>query len=226
MRQPYANHNGGLLLFGPDGHLYVGMGDGGSGGDPENRAQNLNTLLGKILRIDPRALGPGGYTSPASNPFAGGRAGRNEIYAYGLRNPWRFSFDRANGDLYIGDVGPGRARGDRLRARAAGARGATSAGAASRARAATTARAAARTRRRRCSTTGARDGECSVTGGVVVRDPALPALAGRYVYGDFCRGQVRSFRISGGRATGDRALGLRASTSSARSARTPAAAST
>ena len=114
MADPYPNHNGGLLLFGPDGLLYIGTGDGGSGGDPENRAQNLDSLLGKILRIDPRASGSSAYRSPASNPFVG-RAGRDEIYAYGLRNPWRFSFDRRNGNLYIGDVGQDAARGDRLR---------------------------------------------------------------------------------------------------------------
>src|SRR5215207_1949715 len=104
MHDPYPNHNGGHLLFGPDGFLYVGTGDGGSGGDPQNRAQNLDSLLGKILRIDPRRRGGSAYRSPASNPFVG-RAGRNEIYAYGLRNPWRYSFDRRTGDLYIGDVG-------------------------------------------------------------------------------------------------------------------------
>ncbi len=104
MADPYPNHNGGLLLFGPDGLLYIGTGDGGSGGDPENRAQNLDSLLGKILRIDPRAAGSSAYRSPGSNPFVG-RAGRDEIYTYGLRNPWRFSFDRRNGNLYIGDVG-------------------------------------------------------------------------------------------------------------------------
>ncbi len=104
MADPYPNHNGGNLVFGPDGYLYIGTGDGGSGGDPENRAQNLDSLLGKLLRINPRGRGSSSYRSPKSNPFVG-RAGRNEIYAYGLRNPWRYSFDRRTGDLYIGDVG-------------------------------------------------------------------------------------------------------------------------
>jgi len=90
MADPFPNHNGGLLLFGPDGLLYIGTGDGGSAGDPENRAQNLNSLLGKILRIDPRAQGSSPYTSPTSNPFVG-RGGRDEIYSYGLRNPWRLA---------------------------------------------------------------------------------------------------------------------------------------
>jgi glucose/arabinose dehydrogenase len=101
--QPYRNHNGGNLAFGPDGYLYIGMGDGGSGGDPENRAQNPLVLLGKILRIDVDHGNP--YTIPDSNPFNGLDSVRNEIWAMGLRNPWRFSFDRKTGDLWIGDVG-------------------------------------------------------------------------------------------------------------------------
>ncbi len=100
--QPFSNHNGGNLQFGPDGYLYIGMGDGGSGNDPGNRAQNLDSLLGKMLRIN--VSGEGAYTIPASNPFVG-IAGRDEIWAYGLRNPWRWGFDRWSGDLWIGDVG-------------------------------------------------------------------------------------------------------------------------
>jgi len=209
MDDPYPNHNGGLLLFGPDDLLYIGTGDGGSAGDPENRAQNLESLLGKILRIDPRRQGSSPYRSPNSNPFVG-RDGHNEIYAYGLRNPWRFSFDRRNGDLYIGDVGQnsleeinyarrGRARGRNYgwscfegRRRFDGDRtcpGATPP----------------------ILQYGRSGGECSVTGGVVVRDPRLPALAGRYVYGDYCRGQIRSFRVRNGRARGDRGHNLRVS---------------
>ena len=104
--QPFANHNGGMVEFGPDGFLYVGMGDGGSGNDPGNRAQAITELLGKILRIDvDHPNGPQPYSSPASNPFFGSAAGADEIYAYGLRNPFRFSFDRATGDLYAADVG-------------------------------------------------------------------------------------------------------------------------
>ena len=106
--QPESNHNGGLLLFGPDDLLYVGFGDGGGEGDqhgPIGNAQNLGTLLGKILRIDPRASDGHRYTVPRSNPFVGRGGARPEIYAWGLRNPWRFSFDRATGDIAIGDVG-------------------------------------------------------------------------------------------------------------------------
>jgi glucose/arabinose dehydrogenase len=106
--QPFANHNGGMLEFGPDGFLYIGSGDGGSANDPGNRAQNVNELLGKILRIDVDHPAAGlSYSSPSSNPFFGARNGRDEIYAYGLRNPWRFSFDRITGELYAGDVGQG-----------------------------------------------------------------------------------------------------------------------
>jgi glucose/arabinose dehydrogenase len=110
--QPYANHNGGHIAFGPDGYLYVGLGDGGSGGDPMGNGQNLFTLLGTILRLDVGEA-PGvstesdgsGYTIPADNPFADGEEGLPEIWSYGLRNPWRFSFDRETGDMWIGDVG-------------------------------------------------------------------------------------------------------------------------
>ncbi len=132
--QPYDNHNGGTLQFGPDGYLYIGMGDGGSGGDPGNRAQDVTTLLGKMLRIDINgSVGSRHYRIPSSNPYVG-RHGRNEIWARGLRNPWKYSFDRKTGTLWIGDVGQNRYeeidRSGRQRARAgrqlrlAGARGA------------------------------------------------------------------------------------------------------
>ena len=103
--QPYANHNGGNLVFGPDGMLWIGLGDGGSGNDPENRAQDTSLLLGKMLRIDPTASGGRAYTIPPDNPFVGQAGVRGEIWSFGLRNPWRYSFDRATGDLWIGDVG-------------------------------------------------------------------------------------------------------------------------
>ena len=103
--QPYSNHNGGNLAFGPDGYLYIGLGDGGSAGDPQGNAQDLGTLLGKMLRIHPRPSGDDPYGVPADNPFHDRPGARPEIWAYGLRNPWRYSFDRATGDLWIGDVG-------------------------------------------------------------------------------------------------------------------------
>ncbi len=206
--QPFPNHNGGLLLFGPDDLLYVGMGDGGSAGDPFNNAQNTRKLLGKILRIDPRQSGSSRYTSPASNPFAGSKPGRDEIYAYGLRNPWRFSFDRANGDLYIGDVGQDKFEEIDYapRGKASGRNFGWSCFEARR----------RFDRSRDCPGAvtpileyGRAGGACSVTGGVVVRDPGLGAnLAGRYLYGDFCRGQIRAFKVAGGKGTGDRSLGL------------------
>lgn len=105
--QPFANHNGGMLAFGPEGFLHIGLGDGGSGGDPDNRAQNLDDLLGKMLRIDvSHATHPVEYSIPPDNPFAVG-GGKPEIWSLGLRNPWRYSFDRQTGDLYLADVGQG-----------------------------------------------------------------------------------------------------------------------
>ena len=103
--QPYDNHNGGDLVFGPDGDLYIGLGDGGSGGDPQGNGQSLGTLLGKMLRIEPTPTGPQPYRVPEDNPFVGDAGARPEIWAYGLRNPWRYSFDPATGDLWIADVG-------------------------------------------------------------------------------------------------------------------------
>lgn len=208
---PEANHNGGQLAFGPDGLLYVGTGDGGGGDDQHGargNAQDLGSPLGKILRIDPRSSGGRRFTVPADNPFVDRAGARGEVYAYGLRNPWRFSFDRRTGDLAIGDVGQNQVEEiDFLR------RG--------RARGANFGWRPWEGRRRNFDEPAPRpvfpvltkrhgDGWCSITGGYVVRDPRLRALSGRYVYGDFCRGQIRSVRLSTGRATGDRAVpGLR-----------------
>ena len=105
VNQPYSNHNGGQLLFGPDGYLYIALGDGGSGGDPQNRGQNLNTFLGKMLRIDVDVEDGAGYGIPADNPFVNDETALDEIWAWGLRNPWRNSFDRLTGDFWIADVG-------------------------------------------------------------------------------------------------------------------------
>jgi glucose/arabinose dehydrogenase len=206
---PFPNHNGGLNLFGPDGYLYIGLGDGGAAADPGNRAQNLETLFGKILRIDPRRSGSERYRSPRSNPFVG-RAGRNEIYAYGLRNPWRFSFDRKTGDLYIGDVGQNRFEEVDYERRGA-ARGKNFGWSCFEGNSRFDSSRSCPRPTGPVLTYPLSGGRCAVTGGVVVRDPALPSLNGRYVYADFCGGDIRSFRISGGRATDDRSLELNVS---------------
>jgi len=192
--QPYANHNGGHLAFGPDGFLYIATGDGGSAGDPGNRAQSLSTLLGKLLRIDVNGTsGTRNYRIPASNPFVG-RTGLDEIWSYGLRNPWRFSFDRATGHLWIGDVGQGAweeidrgtsvtpARGINFGWRVLEGRHCFNP-------------------RTGCSTSGKRaplveyahavtgEDNCSVTGGYVYRGAQVP-LQGAYLFGDYCSGRI------------------------------------
>ncbi len=194
--QPFANHNGGALAFGPDRMLYVALGDGGSGDDPHNNAQNLNSLLGKLLRIDVDGSGGGRpYGIPAGNPFANG-GGRPEIYAYGLRNPWRFSFDRARGDLWIGDVGQGSVEEIDYRAADTGA-GTNFGWRAFEGRSvhiggAQALEGPARQTPPVAQYTHAQG--CSVTGGYVYRGTKVPALQGRYVYADFCSGTVWSMR--------------------------------
>ncbi len=186
-RQPFSNHNGGHLAFGPDGYLYISSGDGGSGGDPQDNAQDLDSLLGKILRIDVDGLP---LAIPPDNPFRGDSSARDEIWAFGLRNPWRFSFDRKNGDLYIGDVGQSRQEEiDYQRSNSSGGENYgwrlkegiscfnPSSG---------------------CDRSGLVDPiltyshsqGCSVTGGYVYRGPSAPALKGLYLYGDFCSGTI------------------------------------
>jgi glucose/arabinose dehydrogenase len=202
----FSNHDGGQLQFGPDGLLYAGFGDGGGGGDPLGNGQRLSALLGKIIRIDPRAGGGRPYRIPSGNPFARRAGARPEIWAYGLRNPWRFSFDRRTGDMVIADVGQdqqeevdfsrrGRSRGanygwnafEGLRRYTSGsARGAV--------------------RPNLVTTHGA--GNCSITGGYIVRDRSLRGLYGRYVYGDLCKASLRSVVLRPGRAIGDRAVGV------------------
>jgi glucose/arabinose dehydrogenase len=199
-----SNHNGGLLLFGPDGQLYIGTGDGGIADDPERNGQNLDSLLGKILRIDPRPSGGRPYTVQSPGPL-GARA-RPEICNYGLRNPWRFSFDRGTASLLIGDVGQNTQEEiDYVPAeRACGNNFGWS--------------AFEGTSRLNDDQTApnevppiltyGRDEGCSVTGGYVVRDRSLPALDGRYVYGDFCAGDLRSFKPASPDARDDRPVGL------------------
>jgi glucose/arabinose dehydrogenase len=194
--QPHANHNGGQIAFGPDGMLYIGMGDGGSGGDPDNHGQTRSTLLGALLRIDVRTPP---YVVPPDNPYAGASDARPEIWAYGLRNPWRFSFDPPGGSIYIADVGQGQWEEINAVSSAAAAvnygwrvmEGRHCYAAAS------------------CDQTGltlpvheySHAEGCSVTGGYVYRGQSLAGFEGHYFYSDFCTGFLRSFRLAGGVAT-------------------------
>ncbi|MBI5016134.1 MAG: PQQ-dependent sugar dehydrogenase [Deltaproteobacteria bacterium] len=190
VRQPFTNHNGGQLAFGPDGFLYVGLGDGGGGGDPFGNGQNLSSLLGKILRLDVEAGVPT-YAIPTGNPFG------DEVWAYGLRNPWRFSFDRATGDLFIADVG--QAQFEEIDVQPATSRGGENYGwnvmegfhcfgAATCNQAGLTLPVVEYTHA---------GGNCSVTGGFVYRGGRLPALQGIYLYGDYCSGRIWGLRRNG-----------------------------
>ena len=196
--QPYSNHNGGGLVFGPDGYLYIALGDGGAGGDPQGHGQNRTDLLGSLLRIDINSGSP--YSIPASNPYAGHATFRRELWNYGLRNPWRFSFDRSTGDLYIGDVGQDSR--EEIDVTASGSRGGENYG--WRIMEGNSCYPGGS-----CNRTGLvlpaldyghGDG-CSVTGGYVYRGPAISGLQGTYFYSDYCEGWVRSFRYQNGQAT-------------------------
>jgi glucose/arabinose dehydrogenase len=201
-----SNHNGGLLLFGPDDHLYIGTGDGGLSGDTERNGQDLGSLLGKILRIDPAAQGKRPYGIPADNPFAKRDGARGEVFAYGLRNPWRFSFDPSTGALAIGDVGQSSLEEiDYLPLSAA--RGANFGWSAFEGTEQFNSDQEAPGHVPPILTYGREQG-CSITGGYVVRSEQLPALEGRYLYGDFCAGELRSLIPTKGGAEDDRALGL------------------
>jgi glucose/arabinose dehydrogenase len=199
--QPYSNHNGGLVAFGPDGKLYIGMGDGGGGGDPDETGQDPLHLLGKLLRLDVDGAAP--YTIPADNPYAGRSDRRPEIWAMGLRNPWRFSWDRTANLLFVADVGQNQL--EEINVVPAGqpglnygwdvmegsdcfepGNGCDRAGLVLPASEYTHA-----------------DG-CSITGGYVYRGQDLPALRGTYFYADYCEGWIRSFRYAGGQATDPR----------------------
>jgi glucose/arabinose dehydrogenase len=193
INQPFANHNGGQLVFGPDDDLYIGSGDGGSAGDPRGHGQRRDTLLGKILRIDPLdpdGSGPRRYRVPASNPLVG-RAGKDPIWAWGLRNPWRFSFDRRTGDLWIGDVGQvEREEVNRSRVNRNG-RNAGRGKDYGWNRCEGTRRYPNTSRRCRTDTRPVHDyqhgtGRCSVTGGFVHRGPTRPRWHGLYVAADYC----------------------------------------
>jgi glucose/arabinose dehydrogenase len=208
-----ANHNGGQMQF-LDDLLYFGTGDGGSGGDPPNNAQNKDVLLGKLLRIDPRPAGGAPYTVPPSNPFVG-RPGRDEIYSYGLRNPFRFSFDTVSAGqprIAIGDVGQNRFE-ELDYTTVAAASGANFGWDALEGFAPYTEENSGTpdpggTTKPIFAYSHSRDGSCSIIGGYVVRDRDLPSLYGRYVYADLCEGQLRSLVPHLKRAGGDRKLGL------------------
>ncbi|MDR4507535.1 MAG: PQQ-dependent sugar dehydrogenase [Candidatus Brocadiaceae bacterium] len=187
--QPFSNHNGGQLKFGPDGYLYIGMGDGGSGGDPENNAQNLGTLLGKMLRIDVDNAAP--FAIPPNNPFVNNPKARDEIWAFGLRNPWRFSFDRITGDLFISDVGQNRW--EEANFQMANSSGGENYGW----------RLMEGNHCFNPQTDCNNDGSlvipiveydhslgCSITGGYRYRGKKIQKLDGIYVYGDFCSGRI------------------------------------
>jgi glucose/arabinose dehydrogenase len=194
--QPYGNHNGGMNLFGPDGMLYVGMGDGGSEYDPHHNGQNNNTLLSKLIRINVDKGDP--YSVPAANPFAKG-GGRPEIWATGLRNPWRYAFDAKDGFLYIADVGQDRYEEiDIMPMNRAGVNYGWS-----------VMEGFSCLRGDSCSETGLQrpavvyshsDG-CSITGGFVYRGSAIPQLEGHYFYSDYCKSWLRSFKYVNGRVT-------------------------
>ncbi len=203
--QPYSNHNGGDIKFGPDGYLYIALGDGGAGGDPHGNGQNLDTLLGKLLRIDPSGGAP--YAIPPDNPFVDDPNAKGEIWAYGLRNPWRFSFDSGTGDLLIGDVGqndweeidwaPGNSKGGENYgwSQMEGThpfRGGTE-----------PANHVPPVHEYDRTNLG-----CSVTGGYVYRGNAIPDLQGQYVFSDYCDGTVRSLVIENGKVTGVNDLGV------------------
>ncbi|GAB2574650.1 PQQ-dependent sugar dehydrogenase [Spirosoma areae] len=199
--QPYSNHNGGKILFGPDGYLYVATGDGGSGGDPQNNGQNRSSWLGKILRVDVNSTGKGNYGIPADNPYKGSTSGyREEIFAYGLRNPWRVSFDE-QGRLWAGDVGQNKIEevdiitkggnyGWRVRE----------------------ANADFNAKDNNVNPADLIDpvwqythdkGDVSITGGIVYRGPANPSLRGKYVYADYASGRVWALAMNGSKAAGN-----------------------
>jgi glucose/arabinose dehydrogenase len=206
VEQPFGNHKGGDIEIGPDGFLYIALGDGGSGGDPQGNGQNTQALLGKILRIDPsQPAGGEQYGIPAGNPFADGEGGAPEVWLYGVRNPWRIAFDGETGDLWVGDVGQNAFEEiDLLPAADGGGAGANLGW---------------------NEMEGAHpfdggtnpdggvlpvfeydrsDGGCSITGGVVYRGTAIAGLTGTYLFTDYCAGQIRGVRASGGQLTEER----------------------
>lgn len=198
--QPFSNHNGGQLAFGPDDMLYISLGDGGSGGDPNGNGQNTSTLLGSILRINVSNLSAQkAYEVPADNPFSSSSSAKGEIWAYGLRNPWRFSFDRQNGDLWAGDVGQNSFEEVNLIEKGGNYGWNILEG------------NHCHFPKANCDPSGtilpvieySASNGCSVIGGHVYRGSAIPELAGTYIYGDYCSGLVRGFQFKAGKPVGD-----------------------
>jgi len=192
--QPYINHNGGMIVFGSDGLLYVGFGDGGNAGDPQGHGQSRNDLLGSLLRLD---VSGAGYTIPPDNPFVGAGGVRGELWNYGLRNPWRFSFDRRTGDLYIADVGQADREEVDVQPAAGGGENYgwnTMEG------------SECYPPGSSCNKSGLtlpvleydHGAGCSITGGYVYRGTALPDIVGTYFYSDYCAGFLCSFKWQGG----------------------------
>jgi glucose/arabinose dehydrogenase len=200
--QPAANNNGGGLAFSPDGKLFIGMGDGGGGGDPNDNAQRLDTLLGKLLRIDPRPSATGPYTIPPDNPFIASGSARHEIWAYGLRNPTRISFDRATGDLWIADRGQ-NAR-EEIDFQRAGTAGGQNYGWARLEGTKVYSGVAPATAIGPLFDYGRAGGACAVTGGYVYRGNRIPGLVGAYIFGDQCVGRITAIRQANGQITDQR----------------------
>jgi glucose/arabinose dehydrogenase len=205
--QPFSNHNGGHLVFGPDGYLYIGMGDGGSGGDPMGNGQNLQALLGKMLRIDPRPADGRAYRVPDDNPFVRRRDRRPEIWAFGLRNPWRYTFDRETGDLWIGDVG--QSAREEVDFERAGSRGGRNYGwSLMEGTLIQSENLPSGLVRPVFEYETGSDGTCAIVGGYVYRGAAIPALHGAYLFSDNCAGQIRALRHMRGKVQQHRALGV------------------
>jgi glucose/arabinose dehydrogenase len=207
IHQPFSNHNGGNLVIGPDGYLYIGMGDGGSQGDPNHNGQNLDALLAKMLRIDPRPSGGRPYGIPPDNPFVNRPGARPEVWDYGLRNPWRYSFDRQTGDLWIGDVGGGER--EEIDFERKGSKGGRNYG---------WNLMEGTVRQTEDLPPGlvlpvfeyetGSNGTCAIIGGYVYRGTAIPSLEGAYLFSDNCGGQIQALRVRGGKVMQQRALGL------------------
>ena len=205
--QPFPNHNGGHLIFGPDGLLYIGLGDGGAAGDPLEAGQDRGQLLGSILRIDPAGVDGSAYAIPADNPFVGEEGARPEVWLKGVRNPWRFSFDRATGDLWVGDVGQDEIEEiDHLPADADGlnaGRGLNLGWNAMEGDQPYDDGVEPDDHTPPVFTYTHAEGGCSVTGGFVYRGSTIPELFGAYLYADYCAGDLRALAVTDGEVVDD-----------------------